>query len=181
MLSFRFPIPVDYVRHIPNSKRCSFTFRSNRINSLSFPPPISIPRFHKLQAATNDFIVEVEEEGGAVIEREEEQLPDGLRRELMPRHVAVIMDGNVRWAQKRGLTSGAGHQAGVKSLRELVELCGKWGIKVLTVFAFSSDNWARPQVSCIISNSIFRRNRNYRTEPKRFFVKKNPQNRRYLR
>ncbi|KAH9701678.1 dehydrodolichyl diphosphate synthase 2 [Citrus sinensis] len=59
----------------------------------------------------------------------------------MPRHVAVIMDGNVRWARQRGLPSSAGHEAGVRSLRELVELCCRWGVKVLTVFAFSYDNW----------------------------------------
>ena len=147
MLSFRFPIPADHARSIPKSRRSSFTFRSNRIDSLSLSP-ISIPRFQKLLAATNDVVV-AEEEGREVNVREEEQLPDGLRRELMPRHVAVIMDGNVRWAQKRGLPSHAGHEAGVQSLRQLVELCGKWGIKVLTVFAFSFDNWARPQVSCV--------------------------------
>uniref|UniRef100_A0A803LXC3 Alkyl transferase n=1 Tax=Chenopodium quinoa TaxID=63459 RepID=A0A803LXC3_CHEQI len=76
----------------------------------------------------------------------EEELPPGLRHEAMPRHVAVIMDGNVRWARQRGLPSGAGHEAGVRSLRRMVELCGKWGVKVLTVFAFSYDNWVRPQV-----------------------------------
>ncbi|KDO66873.1 hypothetical protein CISIN_1g045812mg, partial [Citrus sinensis] len=65
----------------------------------------------------------------------------GLNREAMPRHVAVIMDGNVRWARQRGLPSSAGHEAGVRSLRELVELCCRWGVKVLTVFAFSYDNW----------------------------------------
>ncbi|KAL6195452.1 hypothetical protein ACLB2K_031071 [Fragaria x ananassa] len=62
-------------------------------------------------------------------------------REAMPRHVAVIMDGNVRWARRRGLPSGAGARA----LRELVDLSRKWGIRVLTVFAFSYDNWVRPK------------------------------------
>lgn len=76
-----------------------------------------------------------------------EPLPAGLQRELMPRHVAVIMDGNVRWERRRGLPAGSGHEAGARSLRELVELCWKWGIRVLTVFAFSYDNWVRPQVS----------------------------------
>lgn len=56
------------------------------------------------------------------------------------------MDGNVRWARQRGLPSSAGHEAGVRSLRELVELCCRWGVEVLTVFAFSYDNWVRPQV-----------------------------------
>ncbi|KAJ0020625.1 hypothetical protein Pint_32560 [Pistacia integerrima] len=75
-----------------------------------------------------------------------EELPPGLSRKAMPKHVAVIMDGNARWARKRGLPSSEGHQAGVQSLRELIELCCKWGIKVLTVFAFSYDNWVRPKV-----------------------------------
>lgn len=61
-------------------------------------------------------------------------LPAGLQREAMPRHVAVIMDGNVRWARQRGLPSSAGHEAGVQSLREVVELCRGWVTKVLTVF-----------------------------------------------
>ncbi|XP_021715517.1 LOW QUALITY PROTEIN: dehydrodolichyl diphosphate synthase 2-like [Chenopodium quinoa] len=87
----------------------------------------------------------------------EEELPPGLRHEAMPRHVAVIMDGNVRWARQRGLPSGAGHEAGVRSLRRMVELCGKWGVKVLTVFAFSYDNWVRPQVEVDFLMSLFER------------------------
>lgn len=67
----------------------------------------------------------------------------------MPRHVAVIMDGNRRWASLRDLPVGSGYEAGVKSLKTLIELCCKWGIRVLTVFAFSSDNWFRPKVSSL--------------------------------
>ncbi|XP_021720684.1 dehydrodolichyl diphosphate synthase 2-like [Chenopodium quinoa] len=87
----------------------------------------------------------------------EEELPPGLRHEAMPRHVAVIMDGNVRWARQRGLPGGAGHEAGVRSLRRMVELSGKWGVKVLTVFAFSYDNWVRPQVEVDFLMSLFER------------------------
>ncbi|XP_034687791.1 dehydrodolichyl diphosphate synthase 2 [Vitis riparia] len=141
MLSFRFPISADNARHILKSKHSSCTFRSNRIDSFSFPP-IPVPRFHKLRTAKTDVVGE--EEAREVNERAEE-FPDGLLRELMPEHVAVIMDGNVRWAQKRGLPAASGHQAGVRSLRELVELCCKWGIKVLSVFAFSYDNWSRSE------------------------------------
>lgn len=65
----------------------------------------------------------------------------------MPRHVAVIMDGNVRWEKRRGLPAGSGHQAGVRTVRELIELSSKWGIGVLTVFALSYDNWNRSKVS----------------------------------
>lgn len=73
-------------------------------------------------------------------------LPAGLRREAMPEHVAVIMDGNRRWARTRGLPAVAGYEAGLRTLKGMVELCCRWGIRVLTVFAFSSDNWLRPKV-----------------------------------
>lgn len=75
----------------------------------------------------------------------------------MPRRVAVIMDGNRRWALSRGLAVGCGYEAGVRSLRVLVELCLKWGIKVLTVFAFSRDNWFRPWVEVEFLMSLLER------------------------
>ena len=78
-------------------------------------------------------------------------LPPSLSPELMPRHVAFIMDGNSRWARERGLPTSAGHSAGYRSLREIVQLSAYWGVKVLTVFAFSSENWLRPKVSKLIS------------------------------
>lgn len=62
----------------------------------------------------------------------------------MPRHVAIIMDGNGRWAQMRGLPRAAGHQAGFKATREIVECCGRRQLEALTLFAFSSENWKRP-------------------------------------
>lgn len=62
----------------------------------------------------------------------------------LPRHVAIIMDGNGRWAQRRHLPRFAGHRAGVAKVRELVEICAGSGIEVLTLFAFSSENWRRP-------------------------------------
>lgn len=71
----------------------------------------------------------------------------GLRRESLPKHVAVIMDGNRRWARLRDLPVDSGYEAGLRSLRAVVELCCKLGIEVLTVFAFSIDNWFRPKVS----------------------------------
>lgn len=63
----------------------------------------------------------------------------------MPQHVAVIMDGNGRWAKKRFLPRVAGHQRGLESVRQLVRACSKRQIKFLTLFAFSSENWRRPQ------------------------------------
>ncbi|KAJ0027891.1 hypothetical protein Pint_35182 [Pistacia integerrima] len=86
---------------------------------------------------------------------ENDSLPPGLRRECMPRHVAVIMDGNRRWARLRDLPVGSGYEAGVKSLKTLIELCCKWGIRVLTVFAFSTDNWFRPKVEVEFLMSLF--------------------------
>ena len=62
----------------------------------------------------------------------------------MPRHVAIIMDGNGRWARKRFLPRVAGHKRGVETLREVVKACIERGIEFLTVFAFSSENWRRP-------------------------------------
>jgi len=62
-----------------------------------------------------------------------------------PRHVAIIMDGNGRWAQNRGLPRGAGHKAGVSALRAIVEYSARCQIEALTVFAFSSENWHRPR------------------------------------
>jgi len=63
----------------------------------------------------------------------------------VPRHIAVIMDGNGRWAKKRFLPRVAGHQRGVESLREMVKACMELGVGYLTVFAFSSENWRRPE------------------------------------
>lgn len=62
----------------------------------------------------------------------------------MPRHVAIIMDGNGRWASNLGRPRFAGHRAGVKSARQVVESCAQAGVETLTLFAFSSENWQRP-------------------------------------
>jgi undecaprenyl diphosphate synthase len=71
----------------------------------------------------------------------------------LPRHVAVIMDGNGRWANARGLPRATGHQAGIESVRLLIRDCGRRGIEALTLFAFSSENWRRPvaEVSSLMS------------------------------
>ncbi len=63
----------------------------------------------------------------------------------VPRHVAIIMDGNGRWAQQRHMPRYAGHRAGVGAVRRTVEACGRRGVQVLTLFAFSSENWRRPR------------------------------------
>jgi undecaprenyl diphosphate synthase len=63
----------------------------------------------------------------------------------IPRHIAVIMDGNGRWAQRRGLPRISGHHEGVNSVRDIVEACGQLGVKYLTLYAFSTENWKRPK------------------------------------
>lgn len=68
-----------------------------------------------------------------------------LNPERMPRHVAIIMDGNGRWATRRGLPRAVGHRAGVNTLREIVKASVELPIEVLTVYAFSTENWRRPQ------------------------------------
>ncbi|XP_057549233.1 cis-prenyltransferase 4, chloroplastic-like [Amaranthus tricolor] len=73
------------------------------------------------------------------------ELPTGLRRELMPKHVALILDGNKRWAERRGLGSEMGHDAGLQALLRVMGFCSKWGIQVATFFLFSSENWSRPK------------------------------------
>lgn len=72
-----------------------------------------------------------------------------------PRHIAIIMDGNGRWAQKRFMPRAIGHQAGVKAVRKIVEYCALHHIEVLTLFAFSSENWRRPQDEVSLLMELF--------------------------
>lgn len=74
-----------------------------------------------------------------------------------PRHVAIIMDGNGRWAQARGRPRLFGHHAGARRVREVVEACPGLGVKYLTVFAFSTENWKRTQAEVAGLMSLFRR------------------------
>lgn len=69
---------------------------------------------------------------------------DITAKPALPSHIAIIMDGNGRWAVKRGRPRTMGHKAGLKALRRIVEHCGRLGVAELTVFAFSSENWNRP-------------------------------------
>ncbi len=72
-------------------------------------------------------------------------IPDTLDRSRLPRHIAIIMDGNGRWAKERGEDRVYGHYEGVVSVRDIVDACGKLDIGYLTLYAFSSENWNRPQ------------------------------------
>jgi undecaprenyl diphosphate synthase len=71
-------------------------------------------------------------------------IPQSINRDALPVHIAVIMDGNGRWARKRGLPRVAGHRSGINAVREVVEGCAELGISVLTLYAFSVENWKRP-------------------------------------
>ena len=72
------------------------------------------------------------------------QNPIPISAFAMPRHVAIIMDGNGRWASARGLPRGEGHRRGVEALRKTVRAAGEMGIRFLTIFSFSAENWSRP-------------------------------------
>ncbi|CAK8537693.1 unnamed protein product [Lathyrus sativus] len=161
MFSLRLPIPLEktlitystpnttynsnyysYSRmnHIQNIRRCSLKSITNRCTiSMAFKDEVEGETF-----PDEDF-------------PELEPLPGELQAELMPKHVAVIMDGNGRWAKMKGLPVSAGHVAGVKSLKRMVKLCYSWGIKVLSIFAFSTDNWIRPKVEVEFLFTLFER------------------------
>ena len=75
----------------------------------------------------------------------------------VPRHIAIIMDGNNRWARRSGLPSAAGHRAGVEAVRRVLEACKSRGVEVLTLFAFSSENWGRPEPEVRALMALFSR------------------------
>lgn len=68
-----------------------------------------------------------------------------IELDRVPRHVAIIMDGNGRWAEERGLERNAGHREGIESVREIIQSCRDYGVEVLTLYAFSIENWNRPK------------------------------------
>ena len=77
--------------------------------------------------------------------RSGEQVEMEVAPERRPKHIAVIMDGNGRWAERQSLPRGAGHQQGAKVVRKITESCGKLGVEQLTLYCLSSENWKRPQ------------------------------------
>lgn len=74
-----------------------------------------------------------------------QQEPLDLNGYKIPQHIAIIMDGNGRWAKKRGLPRQAGHRQGAENLRRIVNACVEFGVKILTIYAFSTENWGRPE------------------------------------
>ena len=71
--------------------------------------------------------------------------PLNLSSYKVPAHIAIIMDGNGRWARQRGLPRVAGHRAGAENLRRIINACVEFGVKILTIYAFSTENWGRPE------------------------------------
>lgn len=149
MFSLRLPIPIENTITPPpktnNPSPYSYysRFQTHRFPSQPLTKLATLPPNVAIRDETNDRT----HVAGDSKESELEPIPPELRPELMPKHVAVIMDGNGRWAKLKGLPPWAGHEAGMNSLKRLVRLCSSWGIKVLTVFAFSTENWVRPKVS----------------------------------
>ncbi|KAJ8642471.1 hypothetical protein MRB53_019165 [Persea americana] len=130
------------VSSVPSPDHTSSRFRK-RAGAVPKPVPL---------ASSSSAEVGVEEEEASI---NGDLFPEGLSRDLMPRHVAVIMDGNGRWAKARRLQTSAGHQEGVRVLKEMIKLSCKWGIRVLTVFAFSAENWLRPKAEVDFLISLF--------------------------
>ncbi|OYD16112.1 isoprenyl transferase [candidate division WOR-3 bacterium JGI_Cruoil_03_44_89] len=79
-----------------------------------------------------------------------------IDKERLPRHIAIIMDGNGRWAKRRNLPRIEGHRQGVRRTRQLVETCGKLGVDYLTIFAFSIENWVRPEKEVKFLMNLFK-------------------------
>ena len=80
-----------------------------------------------------------------------------MSEEVIPKHVAIIMDGNGRWAKQRKLPRAAGHREGVKATQEIIKASGEAGVKYLTLFAFSSENWNRPKAEVSALMDLFMR------------------------
>ena len=80
-----------------------------------------------------------------------------LDKNKLPKHVAIIMDGNGRWARKRRLPRSEGHRVGMKKIREVMQICSDFGIKILTMYAFSYQNWKRPAKEVNFLMSRFKR------------------------
>ena len=87
--------------------------------------------------------------------KEVSPLPKGLDSHRMPDHIAIIMDGNGRWAKAKGLPRTLGHTAGVESLKNTLRLCSDWGVGALTVYAFSTENWSRPSEEVNVLMTLF--------------------------
>ena len=89
-------------------------------------------------------------------ELSESQLLAKINLERLPRHIAIIMDGNGRWAKRRRLPRIAGHRAGIRAVRQAVEACARLGVPYLTLYAFSAENWKRPHTEIKLLMALLR-------------------------
>lgn len=80
----------------------------------------------------------------------------GEQKRPVPQHVAIIMDGNHRWARQRGVPSALGHRSGARNVRPIVEACADEGVSIVTLFAFSTENWARPRTEIDLLMALVR-------------------------
>src|SRR5215207_11197575 len=96
-------------------------------------------------------------ESGVFVQRLEKREAKASADQLKPRHIAIIMDGNGRWAQRRGLPRIAGHRQGVNSVRRVVEESCRIGLGCLTLYCLSSENWKRPKAELNQLMNLFRR------------------------
>jgi len=129
-------------KNIPErARKVKFDFPAE--NRYIFGPAVSISR---AELNTFDGRVHSLTRGPQEASGEDKQQQDRLRAAgEIPRHIAIIMDGNGRWAKQRGLPRIAGHREGVESVRDIVETCGQLGVEYLTLYTFSTENWKRPQ------------------------------------
>jgi len=93
---------------------------------------------------------------GRIIDKTNNNLSNKIDKQKVPEHVAIIMDGNGRWATKKGLPRSFGHNKGVSVLKEILKASKKLGCKVLTVYAFSTENWTRPTKEVDFLINLFR-------------------------
>src|SRR5215813_14153818 len=106
-------------------------FRSSPINSLNRLIPLENVKNKKSWLSDDS--------------QQAKNMTDNAQFERVPYHLAIIMDGNGRWARSRGMPRLAGHKAGVENLRRILRACSEFGIKILTIYAFSTENWGRPE------------------------------------
>jgi undecaprenyl diphosphate synthase len=90
----------------------------------------------------------------AVVQDKQQPQLETPELERVPRHVAIIMDGNGRWAKQRGLPRTEGHRQGKENLRRILEACVEFGVEILTIYAFSTENWERPPAEVSVLMSI---------------------------
>ncbi|MFQ6083121.1 MAG: isoprenyl transferase [Candidatus Aminicenantia bacterium] len=107
-------------------------------------------------------------EGFIEIGSEEERLVAKVDFSRLPNHIAIIMDGNGRWARERNLPRVKGHEEGINSVREIVETCARLGIKILTLYAFSKENWKRPKSEI---NTLWKLLENYLRKDSNLLIK----------